>query len=394
MDFTLSTEQTLLCETVRAYCRDKYRFHDRQRVIAAGGFLREHWEAFASLGWLGVLLPEDIGGTSGSAVELAIVMEEFGRALVLEPFLPCAVLAGEVVNRAAPPEMRRALLGAIVNGEQLVAVAHGETDAGGEIEFVDTRAVRRGSDGYVVTGRKTGVLGGAVADHLVVSARRSGAPTEPRGTMLCLMPAAAAGIERRLYHTIDGAPVADFAFHDVLVADRAVLVHDEPACAALASATDLAVVGLCAEAVGAMETVAAVTRDYLKTRRAFGTTLSSFQALQHRVADMLVDLELSRSILHRALAGLESPDRTTRNRAVSAAKALIGRSGRFVGSSGIQLHGGMGMSDDYIVGHLYKRLLAIETQFGNSDSHLERVASGVAGVQPGTAELDARLLRA
>ena len=375
MDFTLSADQTLIRDAVRGYCRQQYGFQARQRVLrSAGGFSRERWKTFGEMGWLGTTMPEDVGGIGGSAVDLAIILEEFGRCLALEPFVPCAVLAAEVVEAAGSREQRQLVLPPLIRGDLLVALAHAESGARGMVSFVDSRAAPQ-ADGYALNGRKSLVLGGGAADLFVVTARTSGAADGRDGISAFLVRPDTPGLIRRTFRTVDGGQAAELLLDDVRVGRDDLVGGEGEAIVPLEDATDRAVVALCAEAVGAMDAVVTITSDFLKTRRAYGTTLSTFQALQHRLADMLTELELSRAMLFRALGALESRDRRARRQSASAAKALIGRSGRFVGSYGVQLHGGMGMSDDYIIGHLFKRLTVIETLFGNSDFHLAQFAS-------------------
>lgn len=378
MDLTLSTEQALLRDAVRKHCEDQYRFHDRLAILRRPeGFSREHWKTYAELGWLGVLLPEDVGGFAGSSVELALIMEEFGRALVLEPFLSCAVLAAQTVNAVGTEAHRRHLLPAVIKGELLLSLAHFELESRGDVQFIATSATRTSKNSFLLSGRKSLVLSGATADLLIVSARTYGDPQDRDGVSLFLVRPGTPGLIRRPFRMIDGGFAAELEFTGLEV-DRSVLLGEEGGAAeALERAVDYGIVGVCAEAVGVMDRVVTVTRDYLKTRRAYGTTLSTLQALQHRLADMLVELELSRSMLYRALAGVASADCQARRKSLSAAKALIGRSGRFVGSQGIQLHGGIGMSDEYIIGHLFKRLAVIEALFGNSDFHLNRMLESI-----------------
>ena len=377
MDFTLSEEQTMLRDAVRRHCQEQYQFHERLTILRRPeGFSREHWKTYAQLGWLGVALPEDVGGFAGSWVDLALIMEEFGRALVLEPFLSCAVLAAQAVNAAGNEHQRRTLLPGIIRGELLLALAHFEAESRGDVQFVTTQATRTSNGRFVLSGRKSLVLGGGFADQLVISARSYGAPHDGEGISLFLVPADAQGLVRRTFRTVDGGNAAELEFTGLEVEESALVGEEGCAIGAIQQAVDQAIISICAEAVGAMDKTVTVTRDYLKTRRAYGTTLSTLQALQHRLADMLVELELSRSMLYRALAAVANPNWQARYKALSAAKALIGRGGRFVGSQGIQLHGGIGMSDEYIIGHLFKRLAVIEVLFGNSDFHFSRMLGG------------------
>jgi alkylation response protein AidB-like acyl-CoA dehydrogenase len=388
MDFALSTEQRLLRDTVRSYCASKYRFPDRAAgLLDVDAFCREHWRAYASLGWLGVILPEDVGGAGASAIEMAIMMEEFGHHLILEPFVECAVLAPSIID-AAGDHHRAALLPPIIRGETLLVLAHSEAEARGSLSFVGTQAKRRDGGGYVLSGRKSLVLGGGRADTMLVLARTSGAEQAPDGLSLFVLRTDVQGVERRVVRTVDGRDAAEVTLSNVHVPAAALVGRAGAALELVEDGVDLALVGLCAEAVGAMDRVVSMTRDYLRTRRAYGTTLGTFQALQHRLADMLVALELSRAIVHYALAAAESGDRRARRSAASAAKALVGQHARFVGACGIQLHGAMGMSDDFIIGHLFKRLIVIDALFGNSDFHLPKIAFDIYAVGRSAAQVE------
>lgn len=374
MDFMLSDEQQMIRESVRRFCENDYDFEQR-RVLhnSADGFSRDHWRTFAELGWLGIGLPEAAGGFGGGAVDEAIVMEEFGRALVLEPYLACAILAGQAVAAAAPAQSE-ALLAPMIAGESLLALAHGEAAARGRVAWVETTAEADGSGSYRLSGAKSQVLGGPAADLLIVSARSGGDAGERAGISLFAVPADAPGIERRAYRLIDGSRVADVTLRDVTVPAGALLGEAGTAFAALDLAVNRAIVALCAETLGAMERALWMTRDYLKTRRQYGVTLNTFQSLQHRMADMLVECEQSRSMLYQGFAALANADPEQRRKGVSALKVQIGRSGGFVCGNAIQLHGGIGVTDEYIVGHFYKRAVSAGLLFGNTDFHLQQFA--------------------
>ena len=375
MDFVLTEEQKLIRQTVRSYCDKQYRFPDRLNLLrSTERSNRKHWKAYAEFGWLGAILPEDVGGSAGSLVDLAILLEELGRYLPIEPFVPCAVLAGQIINAAASPEQRQTLLPPMIRGELLLALAHTEAPGRGDTHFVQTRAVQTSRGRYAITGHKPLVLGGGSADMLVIAARTAGDSRSRYGLSLFLVPPDAPRLERRSFFLFDGEEAAELRLHEVEVEAGALLGVEHEAADAIEDAIDHAIVCTCAEAVGAMDNVVTSTRDFLKTRKAYGTTLSTFQALQHRLADMLVELELSRSMLFRVIGALASPERLVRRKAVSAAKALIGKSGRWVGAQGVQLHGGMGMAEDYVIGHLFKRLSAIDMLYGSSEFHLQQYA--------------------
>jgi alkylation response protein AidB-like acyl-CoA dehydrogenase len=372
MDFSLSEEQSLLRDSARRFIEQRYSFLQRKAIVAQpDGFSRDCWRAYADFGWLGAGLPEDVGGMEGSAIETAILMEEFGRGLVVEPYLSCAVLAGGLVNIAGSVAQRQELLRPMIKGERMLALAHGEPPARGDASWIEARAVRRG-EGWSLRGRKSRVPGGPSADVFIVVARTGGEITDPRGITLFLVKGDAPGLKRENYRLVDRTRVSDLVLDEVEVKSSDVLGEVDQGLGSLQLALDQATVAVCAEAVGAMEHVLWTTRDYLKTRSAFGTTLSTFQALRHRMADMLVELEQARSIVHRGLASLRETDPARRAHGVSATKIQVGQSARFVGQQGIQLHGGIGMTEEYRVGHYFKRLSVIESLFGGTDFHVER----------------------
>jgi alkylation response protein AidB-like acyl-CoA dehydrogenase len=324
------------------------------------GFARVNWATFAELGWLGAGLAEEAGGFGGGPVENMIILEQMARALVLEPFLSCAVLAVQAIVAQASPDQRQALLEPIVAGETLVALAHDGP--------AETTAEPRGT-GYVLNGRKTFVLGGPSADLLLVSARHPHG-----GVSLFSVDPGSPAVTRHNYHAVDGRRVSDIVLDNIEVGSDALLGAEGGALPAIALAVDHAVIGLCAEAVGAMDAALWLTRDYLQTRKQFGQTLNNFQALQHRMADMLIETELARSMLYCGVAALADPDPAARRKGVSAAKVQIGEAGYFVGGQAIQLHGGIGLTEEYSVGQYFKRLTLVRGLFGTTDTHLARFA--------------------
>ncbi len=366
MDFSLTHEQQALQDSVRRYAEREYGFEARRKLLASEeGFSRANWLNFAELGWLGAGLPEEAGGFGGGPIENMIILEQMARALMLEPFLSCAVLAVQTIAAQASPEQRETLLTPIIAGATLAAVAH--DDGTGP----PTVAVPRGT-GFVLNGRKSFVLGGPSADLLLVSARH--APAGNGGVSLFCVDPGAGGVTRHNYHAVDGRRVSDIALVNVEVGREALLGAEGTALAAIELAQDHATIGLCAEAVGAMDAALWRTRDYLKTRRQFGATLSEFQVLQHRMADMLIETELARSMLYRGVAALAEPDPTARRKGVSAAKAFIGEAGYFVGAQAIQLHGAIGVTEEYSIGHYFKRLTLARGLCGTTDAHLARFA--------------------
>jgi len=372
MDLSFSVEQEMLRENVGRYCRDRLERKSLQQSEVA--FSREHWTAFANMDWLGVLIPEEMGGVNGSIIDACIILEEFGRHLVVQPYLPCAVLAARTIERATNTEQRGALLGPMIRGELIVSLAHTELAARGDTACVDTVAHRHSGGAYVLHGEKTLALAGPIADKFAVSARLASENGAHGRIAVFLVDRNAPGMRRRDYHTIDGRCAADLTLEEVKVGEDALLITEEQGLLAIEEAIDFAIIGLCAEAVGAMDKIIKVTAEYLKTRRAYGSTLNKFQALQHRLADMMVELELSRSMLYCAFAAFSSPNLVERRRVVSSAKALIGRNAKFVAANGIQLHGAQGMVDDYLIGQHFKQLTVIEAIFGCSDFHWEQCA--------------------
>jgi len=299
------------------------------------------------------------------------MMEEFGRGLVAEPYLSCAVLAGQLVNAAGNTAQREALLPAMIAGDLLLAVAYSEPHAAGAADWVETKAARVNGR-WRLTGRKSLVLNGPTADKLIIAARSGGAADDRDGVTLFIVDPGAPGLKRQDYRLTDRTHVSDFVLDGVEIGDDAVLGQAGAGLAPLELAIDHAIVAVSAEAVGAMDHALWMTRDYLKTRTAFGTTLSTFQALRHRMADMLVELEQARSIVYRGLAALREEDPARRRHGVAATKIHIGQSGQFIGGQVIQLHGGIGMTEEYSIGHYFKRLMVIESLFGNSDLHVRR----------------------
>jgi pimeloyl-CoA dehydrogenase small subunit len=374
MDFDLTEEQRLLDETVRRLIKDEYDFEKRKTYRASPqGFSKELWSRYAEIGLLGLPFPESEGGFGGTAVETMLVMENFGRGLVLEPYLATVVLGGGIVAAAGNAQQKKEILPAIAEGKLMLAFAHGERQARYALADVETRAVKDGK-GYVLSGAKAVVLHGDGADRLVVSARTAGGARERKGITLFLVDAKAKGVERRSYPTMDGLRAAEITFDKTPVGADAVLGTLDDGYPVIEQAIDRALAALVAEAVGIMETLNTLTLDYLKTRKQFGVPIGSFQALQHRMAEMVVEYEQSKSMSLLAALSADLADAKERRRVISGAKVQIGQSGRFIGQSSIQLHGGMGMTDEYQAGHYFKRLTMIDQTFGDVDHHLDRFA--------------------
>jgi pimeloyl-CoA dehydrogenase small subunit len=381
MDFDLNDEQRMLKDSVERLLKGRYDFDARRKISASSeGFSREIWQAFAEMGLLALPFPEDDGGLGAGPVETMLTMEAFGKALVVEPYLPSVILCGGLLRHAGSEAQRAEHIPAIAAGERLFAFAHSERQARYDL-FDVAVAARRDGDGYVIEGEKGLVLSGDSADWLVVSARTSGERRDTHGISLFLIEANAPGITRRGYATQDGARAAEIAFENVRVSADALLGPLDEALPLIERVTDEAIAALCAEAVGVMEDMHGATVEYLKVRNQFGTHIGAFQVLQHAAADMFIALEQGRSMAMYATMMASDGDANERARAVAAAKVQIGRSCKFVGENAVQLHGGVGMTMEYKVAHAFKRATMIDKLFGDADHHLARVADlgGVIG---------------
>ena len=369
MHFDLSAEQTLLQESASRFLTDTYDIAARTAAIGTPrGYSSDMWRRFADFGWLGLPLSEDVGGFGGGAIDVMILMECLGGALVVEPYLGAIVLAGRLLDRTGSPAQRQRVLPDLIRGEKTLALAHAEPQARYDLASVRTTAVTDG-DTFCINGTKTMVLNGA-ADALLVLARCHGAENDPAGLSLFLVDASER-ISVHAYRTVDGMRAADLVFDDVVV-DGSALVGDlGQAFAAVDEAVTFASLAVAAESVGVMEAANRTTIDYLKMREQFSVKLATFQALQHRVVDMTMAAELARSLVIAAAIKMheQAMDRT---RAVAAAKYECGKAGRFIGKNAVQLHGGMGMSHDYIVGHYLKRLLTTDMLFGDQIHQCKR----------------------
>src|SRR5712691_534198 len=374
MDFELSEEQRLLQESVARLLTNRYGFEQRTAYMKEpGGFSRALWKQYADLGVLALPFAEEDGGIGGGAVDVMIVMEALGRALVLEPYLATVVLAGGVLRHAASKAQRASLIPKIADGSLILALAHSERQSRYDLADVATSAKRDGA-GYVLDGAKGLVLHGDSADKLVVSARVAGKPRDRDGIGLFLIDAKASGVSVRGYPTIDGLHAAEVTLAGVKVGAESVIGEPGKALAVIERVVDEGMAALCAEAVGAMEVMHELTVDYLKTRRQFGVPIGNFQVLQHAAVDMLMATEQARSMAMLAAMMVEEPNAVERHKSIAAAKVQIGRSGRFVGKTATQLHGGIGMTMEYKVGHYFKRVTAIDVLFGDADHHLAAIA--------------------
>ena len=371
MNFEYTEEQIALQDTLRRFFSRDYGFEHRRTVAAsADGFDRSAWKTHAELGLLALPFPSDQGGLDGSAIDVQLVMELLGRGLALEPYLATVVLCGSLIRDSATATQREAVLPAIAGGEALLALAHYEPGQRYDSDRIATTATRAGT-GWRLDGAKAVVLGAPSADRFIVSA------VAAEGLSLFLVDAGAPGLAVRGYPTQDGARAGDLQLAGVEVAADALVGKAGDGLEAVERALDHANAALCAEAVGIMGALNEITLEYLKTRKQFGVPIGKFQALQHRMADMVIATEQARSMATLAAVRADSKDPAERRRAVSAAKAYVLQSARLVGQQAVQLHGGMGVTDELIVSHYFKRLTMIGLTFGDMDFHLGRFSDSL-----------------
>lgn len=373
MIFERTDEQRMMQEGAERFIREQYSFDARKAVAASqAGWSSAYWQNYAQLGWLALLIPEAAGGLGFAFTDVAVLLEAFGNGLVLEPFISTAVLGAFILERA-DQNPRIEELEAVATGALRLALAHDEPGERHQRSHATTVA-RRTASGFALTGAKTVVLDGPSADHFIVSASIDGED----GLALFLVPADAAGLRREIYPLIDATRACDLGFTNVELPSANLLASGERGAKILNEALDRAVLAQSAEALGAMETVMQLTAEYIKTRVQFGQPIGKFQALQHRMAEMFTQSESARSMLLQGLAALEA-EPAIREAAVSATKIAISKAGFFIGAEGMQLHGGMGMTEETAVGHYFKRLVALEKTYGDRDWHLDRFIRLTAG---------------
>jgi len=368
MDFNFSEEQLQLQDAITRFVQGDYDFeHHRKVVASADGWDRKAWQGLADLGVLAMIVPEDQGGLGYGPIETQLALQATGPALLAEPLLTSGVIATALVRDFAQEPVRSDLLGELATGGRILVLAHQEAKARGDVTVVDTAAKADG-DHVVLNGAKAVIYHAAAADELLVSAR------EGDGVSLFRVAKDTAGLTLRSYATIDGQRAAEVSLSNVKVPASARLGAAGQALPAIERALDIGLAAVTAEAVGIMEATVNATGEYLKTRQQFGQPIGRFQALQHRMADMLLHLEQARSMSYLAAMDCQNPDDDARRKTLSAAKVTIGQACRFIAQQSVQLHGGMGMTDELNVSHWFKRLLAIELSFGDTDLHLERFA--------------------
>ena len=381
MEFSLTEEQQQLKESLRRYLGKTYTFDTRRQQLKSGQkFSAAHWNTFAEFGLLGIGVAEEFGGlgTAGNTAEdIMVVMECFGRSLVVEPYLSSVVVCGGILRDRGSAAQSERLLTELVAGSRTMALAANERRGRYQLSHVATAAMRDG-DNFVLNGNKSVVLHGDVANTLIVSARTSGMTGDESGISLFVVDKGTAGLSVRGYPTFDGLRAAEIELRNVRVSMDALIGPADTAFETIERAVGYGIAGLCAEAVGAMDALGEQTLDYLKTRKQFGVAIGTFQVLQHRMVDMFIATEQARSITLLAALKASSSDTGERRRVLSAAKALVGQSARLVGQQAVQLHGGMGVTDELPVSHYFKRLTAIDLTFGDVGYHRGRLGDMLA----------------
>jgi len=373
MDFDYSEEQTLFSDSLRKLLEDTYSDTERRKVLAQDDSFHSEtlWQAYAELGLLGLTFPEDMGGFGGSAIDMMVAEIEFGRFLSLEPYLASVILGGGALRLGGTAEQQSRLLEPMIAGEMKLACALGEPQSRYDAFDVETKAEKSGS-GYVLSGRKAVTLGADCADQLIVSARSAGGVADKQGLSLFIVDAKAAGLSLNPYRLSDGRGAAEVTLENVAV-DAADLVGEaENAWPLIDHVVDLGTAALCAEAIGAMEKANELTLEYLKTRQQFGRPIGKFQVLQHRMVDMTIEKEQAESLALLACMDADKENAAIRNRAVSAAKVEVGTAARFISEAAVQMHGGIGVTEEYVLGEYVKRLSVVQATFGDVDHHLQR----------------------
>ena len=374
MNFDLSEEQQLIQDSISRFVAENYSLEQRQALTKTkAGFSSEHWQTMAELGWLGLPFEENLGGFGGDQVDTMIVMEQFGKGMVCEPYLASIVLGGAALKRASNRALAEQWAPALIDGSKRLALAYAEVQSRFDLNDVLTHARSDGSD-YVINGQKSMVINGEGADAYVVSVRLSGSQADSTGVGLLLIPAAADGLKANHFPTVDGLRATELTFVDVRVPQDHLLVSGDRGFHTLTEIINDGILAVAAEAVGAMEMLYKDTVSYTQEREQFGHPLSDFQALQHRMVDMFMEYEQCKSLLYRATLETATASEGA-ERSVHALKYLIGKTATFIGESAVQLHGGMGVTEELRIGHYFKRLLVIDALFGNGDHHLQLFAA-------------------
>jgi len=374
VNFELTDEQRLVAGSIARFIQDNYDLESRIQLSSVKpGFSEDHWATMAELGWLGLPFSEADGGFGGSQIDTMVLMEQFGKGLVLEPFLASVVLGGGALKRAGNDDQKKAWLSGLIDGSKKLSLAYMEPESGDEPQNVAVTGTPS-DDGYKVTGTKCMVLHGAAADAFVVSFRTSGGTADESGITLALIPADRDGLKVSGFPTVDGLQSSELSFDQVNVNKEDILGEVGEGFVPLNATINDGILAISAEAVGAMEVLYKDTAAYAQEREQFGHPLSDFQVLQHRMVDMFVEYEQCKSLLLRAVMEVAA-DGNDAQRCVHALKHLVGKAATFVGENAVQTHGGMGVTEELRIGHYFKRLMVIEAQFGNADYHLDRFAA-------------------
>ena len=371
MNFELSEEQKMIQQSVERFVQENYDLSNRIKISSEDpGFSEDYWSSMAELGWLGLAFDEADGGFGGDQIDTLVLMEQFGKGLVLEPFLANIVLGGGAIKRGGSQAIKDSIIPKLIEGSLQITLAYAEEQSRFDINDVAT-AAREESGNFIINGKKSMVLNAESADKLVVVTRTSGSQVDENGISLFLIDAGFKGIEKENFPTVDGLRASEITFQDVKVPSENLIGELDKGFEILQAVVNDAILALAAEAVGAMEVLYKDTVEYTQQREQFDHPLSDFQVLQHRMVDMFMEYEQCKSLLFRAtMETVQDP--ILSQRTVHALKHLIGKSGIFVGESAVQLHGGMGVTEELRIGHFFKRLLVIDSQFGNADFHLDK----------------------
>lgn len=371
MDFNFTSEQDQLRDTVAKLVAQKYDFDTRRKVAKSeAGWRPEMWSQFAELGLLGASFTEAEGGFGSGPIEAMIISEEFGKGLVIEPYLQTVVIGGNFFRHGGTDAQKEEHIAGIIGGETRFAFAYSEPKSRYDLHDVSTTAKKDGA-GYTLNGHKAVVIGAPFATHLIVTARTSGGQRDTSGISVFLVPKGAKGVTTRDYPTVDGLRASEVYFENVSVGADAVIGKVDGGLPLIEKVVDNAIAALCAEAVGCFKVLNEATISYAKQRKQFGQPIANFQVLQHRMVDMFMAAEQAASMTFMVTLKLDEADKA-RKMAASAAKVQIGKAGKLVSQDAVQIHGGMGMTDELNVGHFFKRVTMIESQFGNTDWHLRR----------------------
>ena len=374
MDFTFNEEQTLIQRQVEQFIQRDYNWESRQSLILTdSGYSLDNWNTFAELGWLGISLSDDSGGFGGSSIDTMILMEEFGKGLVLEPFLETVVMCAELIDKAGTLEQKKDVLTDVVEGKIQLALAYAEPQSRFNLADVMTEA-KLESDNFILNGFKSVVMNGPNANKFIISARTSGDQRDESGISLFLVDAEVSGLSSRDYQTVDNRRASELTLESVVIPRSCLIGELDEGFMVLDAAIDRSILAISAEAVGAMEVLYKTTVEYTKTREQFGTPIGKFQVLQHRMVDMFMEYEQCKSLLYMATMKHDE-DSADAKKAISGLKYQVGNASKFIGQQSVQLHGGMGVTDELNVGHYFKRLTTIGTIFGNSDYHLKKYTS-------------------